>query len=210
MLIKEYFEYYKKYKQTEIKLKKFSLIDKKYSIVNFFKKNKKSIINNINYMYFDSDEKYLMQVYSSDEANIVFINTKQSIDIPPIFLNKREYENYLTIFGSFCVLLNQNIQINSINDTRISIFLRDFLKDLTYFIYYCDDFHLNLQNYVDDNFALKSIYKYGYDFLFNVFLAFSNNKIDDKEIISFFETEEFKENSIRDLYNSFLPSIKGF
>lgn len=210
MLIKEYFDFYERHKRTDGKLKKFSLIDKKLSIVTFFKRNKKNLIKNINFMYFDSDEEYLMQVYNSDKANLIFINTKLTKDVLSIFTNKQEYENYLTIYGTFCVLLNQDLKITSLSDTRIPVFVRDFLKDLTYFIFYCDDFHLNLQDFVNDNFTLRMIYKYGYDLLFNIFLAFDNGRINDQYVVSFFENEVLQENSLRGLYNSFLPSIKGF
>ncbi|OCS21947.1 hypothetical protein CFVI97532_07035 [Campylobacter fetus subsp. venerealis cfvi97/532] len=210
MLIKEYFDFYEQHKKTDGKLKKFSLIDKKLSIVTFFKKNKKNLIKNINFMYFDSDEDCLMQVYNSDRANLIFINTRLTKDHLSAFINKQEYENYLTIYGTFCVLLNQDLKITSLSDTRIPVFIRDFLKDLTYFIFYCDDFHLNLQDFVNDNFTLRMIYKYGYDLLFNIFLAFDDGRINDRGVVSFFENEILEENSLRGLYNSFLPSIKGF
>ncbi|QKG30281.1 hypothetical protein [Campylobacter sp. RM16187] len=210
MLIKEYFDFYEQHKKTDGKLKKFSLIDKKLSIVTFFKRNKKNLIKNINFMYFDSDEEYLMQVYNSDKANLIFINTRLTKDVLSIFTNKQEYENYLTIYGTFCILLNQDLKITSLSDTRIPVFIRDFLKDLTYFIFYCDDFHLNLQDFVHDNFTLRMIYKYGYDLLFNIFLAFDDGRINDRDVVLFFENEILEENSLRGLYNSFLPNIKGF
>ncbi|CAD7289512.1 hypothetical protein LMG7974_01589 [Campylobacter majalis] len=212
MRVNDYFEFYKQHKKTKLKIKKFSLIDRKLSIISYFKKHKKELINNINYMYFDSDEDYLMQVYSSNEANLVFINTRLSNVLPKNrnFETKKEYENYLTICATFCVLLNQDIKLISLDDTRISIFIRDFLKDLTYQIYYNDVFDLNLQDIVTDNFTLKMIYRYGYDFLFNIFLAFDENRIDDKQVVSIFENDALYENSLREIYNNFLPSIKGF
>lgn len=212
MLIKEYFDFYEEYKATEVKIKKFSLIDRKKTIVSYFKKNKKKLIQDINYMYFESDEDYLMQVFSSDKANLIFINTRLSKNIPKgkNFSSKQEFENYLTIYASFCVLLNQNLRILSIDDSRVSVFIRDFLMDLTYQIFYNDAFDLNLQDIVNDNFTLKMAYRYGYDLLFNIFMAFENGKIDDKKVISFFENETLYENNLREIYYNLLPSIKGF
>lgn len=49
--IKKCFEFYESIKKQENKLKAFTFLDRQLSIVKYLKKNKKSIIENINYAF---------------------------------------------------------------------------------------------------------------------------------------------------------------
>lgn len=185
--IKEYFKNYLEFKEDVAKnLKYFCFLDKKISLTKYLKENKSLILKNINYAFFESDEPYLLSVFCENNINFIHINSKLSKNFPLIYNSKDEYENFLAIYGTFAILIQQNFQINNLNDTRINIYVKDFLSDLTFKIYYDEAFKLNLQEYIrNENEILKYIYRYGYDYLFVLFNAYFKQKIEFNYISKF-------------------------
>lgn len=200
--IKEYFQIYSEIKTTKNPIKKFSILDRRLSIVNYIKKNKLKLIKNINFSFFESDEKYILSSFSDQNINFIHINSKLTKNYPGYFENKKEYENYLAIYGTIGVLLNQNFQITTIKDTTQRY--ADFYKDVTNAIFYDEDFNLNLLEYtLENDLHIKYTYLYGIDFVVYILNSFYKNnitkeelfnilKIDDTEFNFLFEKFKFK------------------
>lgn len=170
MTIKEHFKIYAECKtNTAENLKKFTFLDKKSTIIHYLKKHKSLVIKNINYAFFESNEPHLLSVFSEGGVNFVHINAK---NVPMNFTTTEEYENYLAIFGTFAVLIDENFQISSLEDSRMNSYAQDLLSDLTFFIYYDKAFRLNLKSHIRNEFsALKTIYDFGYDYILRLFVA---------------------------------------
>lgn len=182
MQIKKHFEVFtrlKEYEESEKKLKQFNFLDRKKILIDYLNKNKAYVLKKINYSFFESDEPYLLSVFTEKNSNFIHINSRLSKNFPVHYISKDEYENFLAIYGTFAVLIGQSFQIENMSDSRIKIYIKDFLYDLTFKIYYDDAFRLNLQDYIKDkNKILRYVYKYGYDYLFILFRAYFNEKID--------------------------------
>lgn len=203
MKIKEYFALYKKLKSNKSNsLKQFCFLDKKISLIKYLKNNKGFIIKNINYSFFSSDEPYLLSVFCEEHLNFIHINIKK---LPPNFDSLQEYENYLAIYGTFAVLINQSFQIEDLSDSRLGIYIKDFLEDLTFKIYYDESFRLNLQDYINkENSVLKYVYAYGYDYLLVLFEAYFKEKLEFNFLVQVLKIE--KDELIR-LYRMYKSKI---
>ncbi|EDF8505777.1 hypothetical protein GB951_09880, partial [Campylobacter coli] len=64
--IEEYFQIYSQINTTKNIIKKFSILDRRLSIVNYIKKNKLKLIKSINFSFFESDEKYILSSFSNE------------------------------------------------------------------------------------------------------------------------------------------------
>lgn len=201
MKIIEYFNFYKNIKNKENVLKKFSLISRKNSIVNYLKQNKKEVINSINYCFFESNENILISVFSENNIYFIHINSLLIKDYPKNFNSINEYENYLLIYGTFAILLDLNFQAKDLDDSRI--LFKDFLHELTQYIFYDEKFNLNLIPYIDDeNKIISFVYLYGYDFLFEIFKYFYKDKSNYVEIMKFLKMNESEFEALFELYKS--------
>lgn len=180
--IKQCFEFYEMVKDKEHNLKHFTFLDRQLAIVRFLKKHKKEIINEINYAFYESDEEYLLSFFSGERANYVHINSRLTKEYPSIYENIDEYENYLAIYATFGILINQSFQLQNLNDSRF--YHKDFIKDMTNIIFYDEAFRLNLSGFVSDNEGYyKAIYAYGKDYIFSVFSAMMQNEISEETCI---------------------------
>lgn len=180
MNIKEHFANYAKFSTKEQNsLKYFCFLDKKVALMRYLKENKAFIIKHINYSFFESDEPYLLSVFSDKRVNFIHINSRLSKNYLLGYESQNEYENFLAIYGSFAILIHQNFQIQDLNDSRLNIYVKDFLMDLTFKVYYDDAFRLNLQEYIkDENEVLKYVYRYGYNYLLGLFRAYFNKSLE--------------------------------
>lgn len=204
MKIKEYFALYEKLKTNKANpsLKQFCFLDKRTSLIKYLKNKKSFIIKNINYSFFSSDEPYLLSVFADGDINFIHINIKK---LPPNFDSLQEYENYLAIYGTFAVLIKQSFQIEDLNDSRLNIYIKDFLEDLTFKIYYDESFRLNLQDYINkENSVLKYVYAYGYDYLFVLFKAYFQEKLEFSFLVQVLNIEE---NELAKLYRMYESKI---
>lgn len=203
MKIKEYFALYEKFKSSNVNhLKQFCFLDKRTSLIKYLKNKKSFIIKNINYSFFSSDEPFLLSVFADGDINFIHINIKK---LPPNFDSLQEYENYLAIYGTFAVLINQSFQIEDLNDSRLNIYIKDFLEDLTFKIYYDESFRLNLQDYINkENSVLKYVYAYGYDYLFVLFKAYFKEKLEFSFLVQALNIEE---NELAKLYRMYESKI---
>ncbi|WP_270975452.1 hypothetical protein [Campylobacter helveticus] len=191
--IKQCFEFYEMIKDKEHNLKHFTFLDRQLSIVRFLKKYKKEIINKINYAFYESDEEYLLSFFSGERANYVHINSRLTKEYPSIYENIEEYENYLAIYATFGILINQSFQLQNLNDSRF--YHKDFIKDMTNIIFYDEAFRLNLSSFVGENEGYyKAIYAYGKDYIFSVFSAMMRNEINEETCIKMLSME----NKMRD------------
>lgn len=143
-----------------------------------------------------------MSVFCQEHLNFIHINIKK---LPPNFDSLQEYENYLAIYGTFAVLINQSFQIEDLNDSRLNIYIKDFLEDLTFKIYYDESFRLNLQDYINkENSVLKYVYAYGYDYLLVLFEAYFKEKLEFNFLVQVLKIE--KDELIR-LYRMYKSKI---
>ncbi|EAM0327821.1 hypothetical protein D2A72_09645, partial [Campylobacter coli] len=69
--IEEYFQIYSQINTTKNIIKKFSILDRRLSIVNYIKKNKLKLIKSINFSFFESDEKYILSSFSNENINFI-------------------------------------------------------------------------------------------------------------------------------------------
>ena len=210
MKIIDYFELYRKLKpeSKKSKIKIFSILSHKHTIVKYLKQNTKEIINNINYAFFESNEKYLLSVKCSENAKYIHINTRLTSNFNnSLFSSKDDYENFIAIFGTFAVLLDESFQIEDLKDSTLLQSIREKLDDFTHHIWFCDDFRLNLQDFIIDDVNLKVIYRYGYDFLASIFFALDQGKIDFERVRTLFSRDNLSSSHISDLYHSFLLII---
>ena len=206
--IKEYFDFYLKIKQNQTPLRKFSFLDRQLTLVKYLKQNKVKIIKSINYAFFASDENVLLSVFCKDNIYFIHINSRLTKDYyPSNFSNSCEYENYLAIYGTFSVLIDFSFQAQELDDSRI--FYKDFLEDLTFKIYYDDDFRLNLQDLIDqENAILKYVYRYGYDFLLEFFkLYFQNSSKTSNAYLTFINFLKIKESEFNELFGLYRAKI---
>lgn len=203
MKIKDYFALYEKLKPNKANpLKQFCFLDKKISLIKHLKQKKAFIIKNINYSFFPSNESYLLSVFCGGNVNFIHINIKK---LPPNFDSLQEYENYLAIYGTFAVLINQSFQIEDLSDSRLNIYIKDFLEDLTFKIYYDESFRLNLQDYINkENSVLKYVYAYGYDYLLVLFEAYFKEKLEFNFLIQALKIER---NELIRLYRMYESKI---
>lgn len=202
MKIEEYFALYEKLKTNKANqpLKQFCFLDKRTSLIKYLKNKKSFIIKNINYSFFHSDEPYLLSVFADRDINFIHINIKK---LPPNFDSLQEYENYLAIYGTFAVLINQSFQIEYLNDSRLNIYIKDFLEDLTFKIYYDESFRLNLQDHINKgNSVLKYVYAYGYDYLFVLFKAYFQEKLEFGFLIQALNIDENELTKLYKMYES--------
>ena len=191
--IKKCFEFYESIKKQENKLKAFTFLDRQLSIVKYLKKNKKSIIENINYAFFESNEPYLLSFFSGEKAKYVHINSRLTQDYPSIYENIEEYENYLAIYATFGILIHQSFQLQSLSDSKF--YHRDFIRDMANVIFYDEMFRLNLSNFVNESESYyMAIYLYGKDYIFNVFSAMMRKEINEETCIKMLSME----NKMRD------------
>lgn len=205
MNIKEHFKIYADFKQNKEKLRHFNFLDTKISLIKYLKENKSLIIKSINYAFFESNESYLLSAFSSDGIHFIHINSKLSKEFPPHFETQNEYENFLTIYATFGILIEQNFQVQDLSDSRLNIHFKDFLSDLTFKIYYDDAFRLNLENYIQaENEVLKYVYRYGYDYLFVLFRAYFNEKLEFDFIAKLLKLES---NELEKLYRLYKTKI---
>lgn len=189
------------YKKTKAKLKEFNFLQHPTAIMRYLKNNKDLIIKNINYAFFEDDSEDILVVFSSVSVKYVYINTRLSKNYPAMFENQNEYENYLAIYGTFAILLNQNFKAQNLQDSRILI--KDYLKNLTHIIYYDESFRLNLSTYTDKN-ELKAVYRYGYDFCYCLMKSLYNNNI-KKSLVQ--ELLQLNPQEIDLLLNAFVAKI---
>ena len=195
MKVKEYFELYSSFKQETEDFRTFNFLQSKVSVMRYFKNHKKKIIESINYAFFESNEPYLLSVFSWHNARFVHINSTMTENYPIFATNVKEYENYLAIFGTFGILLDQNFRIEALDDSRIC-YCSDFLRDMTNRIYYDENFRLNLTNYIEQP-HLKIIYRFGGDFVFEIFNAYYRKKLELSKIKDIFQTTE---ENVKELY----------
>ena len=187
--IKQCFEFYESVKMQESELKSFTFLDRQLAIVRFLKKYKKEIIENINYAFYKSNEPYLLSFFSGERAKYVHINSALTEDYPSIYENAEEYENYLAIYATFGILINQSFQIQNLNDSRF--YHKDFVRDMTNVIFYDEMFRLNLSSFVSENESYyKAIYAYGKDYIFSVFSAMMRQDIDENTCIKMLNMED--------------------
>lgn len=205
--ISEYYHLYEKVKNTKESFKIFSVVHQKQYVAQYLRKNKKLIISNINYAFFESDENYILSVFKGKKSNYIHINSKLTKNVPQSIIESisgfekkdwtteltiYQYENWLAIFGTFIILLdgintklvkdfNDNMPYtiqDLLKDSRNESFLNDTLFSLTQVIYYDDDFRINLESFVNnENKILKFVYRYGYDFLLQCFKAYHKNEL---------------------------------
>lgn len=207
MNIKDYFLQYAEFCEGMKKdsLKTFCFLDRKITLIRYLKENKNIIIKNINYAFFESDENYLLSVFSKDNIHYIHINSKLSKNFPLNYESKDEYENFLAIYGTFAILIGQSFQIQDLSDSRLNIYFKDFLFDLTFKIYYDEAFRLNLEKFIrDENESLKYVYRYGYDYLFIMFRAYFNQKIEFSFLAKILNIEE---NELAKLYRLYRNKI---
>ncbi|ECK2550146.1 hypothetical protein FQW77_08705 [Campylobacter jejuni] len=182
MKIKDYFDIYKKYEKTKKSLKSFSILNKKVVVHKYLKENKRNIIGQINYAFFESNEPYILSVFCDDEYYFIHINSRLTKTYPSYFNNENEYENYLIIFATTAVLFRKNFQIENINDSRLNQPYKEVIVDITNAIFYDETFRINLERYVNqEEKYLKNIYFYGFNFLINIFKEITENKISEEE-----------------------------
>ncbi|HIF9806854.1 TPA: hypothetical protein ACX8VE_001702 [Campylobacter jejuni] len=182
MKIKDYFDIYKKYEKTKKSLKSFSILNKKVVVHKYLKENKRNIIGQINYAFFESNEPYILSVFCDDECYYIHINSRLTKIYPSYFNNENEYENYLIIFATTAVLFRKNFQIENINDSRLNQPYKEAIVDITNAIFYDETFRINLERYVNqEEKYLKNIYFYGFNFLINIFKETTENKISEEE-----------------------------
>lgn len=204
--IREYFEFYFKTKQKNIlPLKKFSFLDRKLTLVKYFKKEKNDIIKSINYAFFESAEDFLLSVFSKEDIYFIHINSRLTKKYPSNFSSACEYENYLAIYATFAILMDFSFQAQDLEDSRI--FHKDFLEDLTFKIYYDDNFRLNLESFIDEeNKILRYVYRYGYDFLLEFFRIYYKNS--SKFIyLAFLNLLKIKESEFNELFALYRAKI---
>lgn len=203
MKFKEYFEIYAKFK-TGCKLKKFPpFMTRKNTLNRYIINHKSEVLHGINFVFKRSDEPYSLCVFSSENANMICVNTAYFDHIPRRFENRQDYEKYTNLYGIFAVLLNRSFKISGFDDSRIHETLRDYLADLSFDLRYDDDFILNLQNIVlsEDNKILRLIYRYGDDFLKTIFTAFIKNEFSEDELMTVFDDDkEVGQNELQGLY----------
>lgn len=203
MTFKEYFELYAKFK-SNCKMKKFPpLMTRKMTLIKHLQSHKSEVLREINFVFKNSNEKYFISVFSSDNANMICVNTAMIGLNPRGFDNKSDYEKFINLYAIFAVLLNRSFQIDSFNDTVLHEKVRDYLWDLAFELRFDDDFILNLQNIVlsyDDR-ILRLIYRYGDDFLKTIFNAFIDNKLSEDELIAVFDDDkEIGQDELQSLY----------
>lgn len=205
--IKQYFEFYESVKEQNSPLKSFTFLDRGLSIVRYLKKYKKEIIENINYAFYESDEKYLVSFFSGERAKYVHINSTLTKDYPSIYENEQEYENYLSIYATFGILINQSFQLQSLNDTRF--YHKDFIRDMTNVIFYDEMFRLNLERdlQVKDE-ILPLVYRYGNDFLFNLFKNSLNEECFMKNILFLNGIDSFLAQKLFNFYKNRIKKWK--
>ncbi|MBX7491231.1 hypothetical protein K4G58_07320 [Helicobacter sp. Faydin-H64] len=93
--------------------------------------------------------------------------------------------------------------MESLNDSRLNIYIRDFLSDLTFKIYYDDAFRLNLSDYIsNENRILKYVYTYGYNYLFTLFYAYFSEQISLEYIAKILQTTSDEVAKLYELYKS--------
>lgn len=224
--IRDFFHLYENVKTSQNNMKYYSIITQKTHIVKYLQKNKKMILDNINFAFFESDEPYILSVFKSKKGNYIHINSKLTQKVPRSIidfvsgferqdlireLEIHEYENWLAIFGTFSILLdNQSLRIRKdfnddkpytvqdlLRDSRNQSFLNDKLCELTEAIYYDETFRINLENFIQnqEDKVLKYVYRYGYDFLLNCFKSYNKNEllIDNIKDYLKISNDEFKE-----------------
>ncbi|HEH5091113.1 TPA: hypothetical protein SG772_001728 [Campylobacter coli] len=202
--IQEYFQIYSEINTTKNIIKKFSILDRRLSIVNYIKKNKLKLIKSINFSFFESDEKYILSSFSNENINFIHINSRLTKDYPGYFENKKEYENYLAIYGTIGILLNQNFQITTIKDTTQKY--ADFYKDITNAIFYDEDFNLNLSEYtLESELHMKYTYLFGIDFVIYILNSFYQNNITKQEL---FDVLNINDTDFNFLFEKFKFKIK--
>ncbi|EAH8851009.1 hypothetical protein CDJ58_07820 [Campylobacter lari] len=192
MKIKDIFEIYKDLKKTNQKeIKKFSHCTRKVILCQYFKKNKNSIIKSINFSFFESDENYLISLFSENNINFVHINGKKTKEYPKIFNNQQEYEVFLSIYSTVALLYGINFQLESVSDSRLNYEIRERIKNICFQIYYDDDFNFNLSNSFHENFDyLKFIFLYGKDFIFELMKGFYYKKISKADCLNILNISE--------------------
>ncbi|EAI9739298.1 hypothetical protein MLB78_001642 [Campylobacter jejuni] len=206
MLIKDYFNTYEKFSKSSNLLRKFSIISQKQAICKYLKLNKNFIINNINYCFFESEENYLISVFTNDNLNYIHINSRKTKEYPRAFENQENFEVFLSIFATISVLLNLNYQITNLNDSRLLLKQKEKIEDITYCIYYDEKFNLNLSNYINDKLSyIKNIYYFGEDFLFCLFKNFYLKNILKEDL---FKILNIDEEDFKKLYSHFKLKIK--
>ncbi|MCR2112212.1 hypothetical protein [Campylobacter upsaliensis] len=189
LTIKQCFEFYDNFKVQKSELKRFTFLDRQFTIVRFLKKCKKEIIGEINYAFYESDEDYLISFFSGERANYVHINSRFTQNYPSIYENIDEYENYLAIYATFGILINQSFQLQSLNDSKF--YHKDFVRDMSNVIFYDEMFRLNLSSFVGESESYyKAIYTYGKDYIFSVFSAMMNHQIDEITCIKMLSMED--------------------
>ncbi len=199
MEINSYFNFYANIKSDKPQLEHFSFLDRQVTLVKYLKKNKSEIIKHINYAFFESKEPYLLSVFSSPNANYIHINHNLCKEHPKSFDSIYEYENYLAIYGTFAVLIGETFQISSLQDSRI--YFKDFLEDLTFKIYYDEDFRLNLESFlINKNEILRFVYRYGYDFLLQSFKIFNKDEFYYRRIKEFLNINDLEFKELFELY----------
>lgn len=202
--IKDYWAIYKELKEVNqpkksFKIKPFNFLQDKPCIMRYFRENKKSIIESINFAYFPSDEPYLISCFVSDSIYFVHINARSKEKIPGAFEDFNDYENYLNIYATFAVLHNQNFQISTLNDSRLICAER--LMKFSDIVYYDDNFKLNLSPYLEDK-LLQNTFLYGYDFLFALFSK--SEELDIKFVKRYLKLED---STIIKLYEKFYKKM---
>lgn len=203
MTFKNYFELYAKFKPN-CKMKKFPpLMTRQTTLIKHLQSNKSEILRSVNFVFKNSDEKYFLSVFSSENANMICVNTAMINLIPKGFDSKNDYEKFVNLYAIFAVLLNRSFQIDSFDDSILHEKIRDYLWDLAIYQKNDDDFILNLQNIVlnyDDR-ILRLIYRYGDDFLKTIFNAFIDNKLSENELIAVFDDDkEVGQDELQNLY----------
>lgn len=224
--IREFFDLYESVKNQQNTMKYYSIIAPKGHMSKYLQKNKKLILDNINFAFFESNEPYILSAFKGQKANYIHINSKLTKKVPKSIiefvsgferqdllkeLEIYEYENWLAIFGTFSILLdNHTLRIrkdfsddkvytiqNLLKDSRNESFLNDKLFKLTESIYYDESFRINLENFIQsqENKILKYVYRYGYDFLLQLFKSYNKNEllIDNIKDYLKISNDEFKE-----------------
>lgn len=193
--IRDFFHLYENVKDSQNNMKHYSIIAPKINIVKYLQTNKKLILDNINFAFFESDEPYILSVFKGKKVNYIHINSKLTRKVPKSIidfvsgferqdlikeLEIYEYENWLAIFGTFSILLDsQTLRIRKdfnddnpytvqdlLRDSRNESFLNDKLCELTEAIYYDETFRINLETFIQNQDDKVLKYVYRYGYDF--------------------------------------------
>lgn len=203
MKIKEVFDYYENFKEnTELNsnIAKVFSNSRRAVVFKHLKKYKKEIIESINYSYFESNENILLSIFQKNNKRFVHINSSKTENFPKYFQVKTQYEVYLSIFATICILYGfNNCQLENLDDSRLDLELKSRIEDICFKVYYDDDFNFNLSDYLNSNFSyLRIIFIFGKDFTYHLIKNYYFGNIEKNKCL---EILNCSEEDFKELYN---------